>query len=58
MKGNRKFFSLGAGYKGFVSDQSWGFDIHWLVPFGTATVASPFQNAYGITLSLNLGSFQ
>lgn len=58
MKGNRKFFSFGAGYKGFVSDQSWGLDIHYLVPFGTATAASPFQNAYGITLSLNLGSFQ
>lgn len=58
IKGNRKFFSFGAGYKGFVSDQSWGFDIHYLVPFGITTVASPFQHAYGITLSLNLGSFQ
>ena len=57
-KGNRKFFSLGAGYKGFVSDQSWGLDIHYLVPFGVAGGASPFQNSYGLTLSLNIGNFQ
>lgn len=56
--GNRKYFSLGAGYKGFVSDQSWGVDIHYLVPFGVKTIVSPFQNAYGLTLKLNIGNFQ
>lgn len=58
LRGDRKFFSLGAGYKGFVFDQSCGFDIHYLVPFGVATAVSPFQNAYGFTLRLNLGNFQ
>lgn len=57
--GNRKFFSVGAGYKGFVDDQSWTVDLHYLVPFGMQiTTVSPFQNAYGITLSLNIGNFQ
>lgn len=58
LKGNRKFFSLGAGYKGFVSDQSWALDIHYLIPFGTITAVSPFQNSYGFTLSLSFGNFQ
>ena len=53
-KGNRKYFSLGAGYKGFVSDQSWAVDIFYLIPFGL----SPFQNSYGLTLSINIGNFQ
>ncbi len=57
-KGNRKFFSLGAGYKGFVSDQSWSLDLHYLIPFGVAGTVSPFQNSYGLTLSLNIGNFQ
>lgn len=57
-EGNRKYFSFGAGYKGFVSDQSWGLDVHYLVPFGVATAVSPFQNACGMTLRLNIGSFQ
>lgn len=57
-KGDRKFFSLGAGYKGFVNDQSWGLDIHWLVPFGTLAVVSPFQNSYGFTLYVSFGNFQ
>lgn len=57
-KGDRKFFSLGAGYKGFVNDQSWGLDVHYLVPFGTAVSVSPFQNSWGLTLSINLGNFQ
>jgi hypothetical protein len=57
-KGNRKFFSLGAGYKGFVSDQSWGVDIHYLIPFGVAGGASPFEHAYGLTLFIHIGNFQ
>lgn len=57
-KGNRKFISLGAGYKGFVSDQSFGLDVHCLVPFGTVAAISPFQNAWGITLGINIGNFQ
>lgn len=57
-KGNRKYFSLGAGYKGFVSDQSWGVDIYYLIPFGVASGASPFEHAYGLTLFINIGNFQ
>jgi hypothetical protein len=57
-KGNRKFFALGAGYKGFLSDQSWGLDFHYLLPFGSSAAVSPFQNAWGFTLSLSFGNFQ
>ncbi len=57
-KGNRKFFSLGAGYKGLISDQSWALDVHYLVPFATLAAVSPFQNSYGFTLSLSFGNFQ
>lgn len=56
--GNRKFISLGCGYKGFVNDQSWGLDLFYLIPFGTKAVQSPFQNTLGLTLSLNIGNFQ
>lgn len=56
--GNRKYFSLGAGYKGFVDDQSWGIDLHYLIPFGLQTAYSPMQHLYGLTLSLNIGNFQ
>ncbi|MES2006375.1 MAG: PorV/PorQ family protein [Bacteroidota bacterium] len=56
-KGNRKYFSLGAGYKCFVSDQSWMLDLHYLVPFGFDGGVSPFQNSYGLTLSFNIGNF-
>lgn len=56
--GNRKFLSLGAGYKGFVLDQSWGIDLHYLVPFGALAAVSPFQNAVGLTLRVNIGNFQ
>lgn len=57
-RGDRKFFSLGAGYKGFVNDQSWGLDVHYLVPFGTVSPVSAFQNCWGLTLALNMGNFQ
>lgn len=57
-KGNRKFFALGAGYKGFISDQSFGLDFHYLTAFGTLTAISPYQNGWGFTLSLNFGNFQ
>jgi hypothetical protein len=56
--GNRKYFSLGAGYKGFVEDQSWGIDLHYIIPFAYRTVIAPMQNAYGLSLYLNLGNFQ
>lgn len=56
--GNRKTVSLGAGYKGFVEDQSLGIDLHYLIPFGTQAAFAPMQNAYGLTLSLNIGNFQ
>ncbi len=57
-KGDRKFFSIGAGYKGLISDQSWSLDIHYLIPFGTIAAVSPFQNSYGFTFSLSFGNFQ
>lgn len=56
--GNRKFFSFGAGYKGFVSDQSWNIDLHYLVPFSKAGGLSPFQNGWGLTLGFTIGNFQ
>ncbi len=55
--GNRKYISLGAGYKGFVEDQSWGIDLHYQIPFGRNAAISPMQQAYGMTLYLNIGSF-
>lgn len=55
--GNRKYISLGAGYKGFVDDQSWGIDLHYLIPFGTKAAFAPMQQAYGFTLYLNIGNF-
>lgn len=55
--GNRTFFGLGVGYKGYVMDQSWGIDVHYLVPFGSVAAVSPFQNSYGFTLKVNLGNF-
>lgn len=58
LKGNRKYFSLGVGYKGYVSDQSWAVDLHYLIPFGMTGGVSPYQNAFGLTLSLNIGNFQ
>lgn len=57
-KGNRKYFSLGAGYKCFVSDQSLVIDLYHLVPFGLDGIVSPFQNSFGLTLSFNIGNFQ
>ncbi|MBS4065735.1 MAG: PorV/PorQ family protein [Chitinophagaceae bacterium] len=56
--GNRKYGSLGAGYKGFVEDQSWGIDLHYIIPFGIKAALAPMQQAYGLTLYLNIGSFQ
>lgn len=55
--GNRKYISLGAGYKGFVEDQSIGLDLHYQIPFGTRAAIAPMQQAYGLTLYLNMGSF-
>jgi len=55
--GNRKYVSLGAGYKGFVDDQSWGIDLHYQIPFGTQAAIAAMQQAYGLTLYLNIGSF-
>ena len=57
-RGNRKYFGLGAGYKGLVLDQSWGIDFHYLVPFGTVAAVSPFQNAFGFTIHISFGNFQ
>ncbi len=57
-KGNRKFFSLGAGYKGYVNDQRWEVDIHYLLPFGASGGVSAFQHAYGISLGISMGNFQ
>lgn len=57
-KGNRKFVGLGVGYKGVINDQSYAIDFHYLVPFGTVSAISPFQNRWGINLQFNIGSFQ
>lgn len=57
-RGGRKYFSLGAGFKGFVNDQSWGLDVHYLVPYGSSVNGSPYQHGFGLTLSINIGSFQ
>jgi hypothetical protein len=56
--GNRNFLSLGAGYKGFIEDQSCSIDIHYIVPFAHKTALTPLQNAYGITLNLHIRNFQ
>jgi hypothetical protein len=56
--GNRKYFSFGAGYKGFVSDQAWNIDFHYLVPFGSGSGLSPYQNGWGLVLGIQLGNFQ
>lgn len=56
--GNRKSISIGAGYKGFVEDQSLSIDIHYLIPFGIKAAFAPMQHAYGLSLNLNLGNFQ
>jgi hypothetical protein len=58
VSGNRKFFSFGAGYKGFVSDQAWNIDFHYLLPFAYGTGVSPYQNGFGLTLSIHFGNFQ
>ncbi|SDX02366.1 hypothetical protein SAMN05444410_10863 [Hydrobacter penzbergensis] len=57
-RGSRKYFSLGVGYKGFVNDQSWGLDVQYLVPYGSSMNGSPYQHGFGLTLSINIGSFQ
>ena len=57
-RGNRTFFGLGVGYKGFVLDQSWGIDFHYLVPFGMVAAVSPFSNSFGFSLRVNFGNFQ
>ncbi len=57
-KGNRKYVGLGAGYKANFGDQTFGVDVHYLVPFGVATAVSPFQNAWGLSLRISLGNFQ
>lgn len=56
-KGNRKFVGLGVGYKGVISDQSWGIDFHYLVPIQSTAIVSTFQNAFGFTVKFNIGSF-
>jgi hypothetical protein len=57
LKGNRRFFGFGAGYKGIIADQSWGLDFHYLVPFGNIAAVSPFQNVFGFGLHFSIGSF-
>ncbi|MES2329650.1 MAG: type IX secretion system outer membrane channel protein PorV [Bacteroidota bacterium] len=57
-KGNRKFAAFGVGYAGTINDQSWGLDMHYLVPFSTITAVSPFQNNWGFTLKFSIGSLE
>jgi len=56
LKGDRKYFSLGVGFKGSVKDDHWGIDFHYLVPFGVVPSESPFQNSYGFGLFIGIGS--
>ena len=58
LKGNRKYFSLGVGYKGYIADQSWGLDFYYLIPFGFVGGVSPFQHGFGFSLKLTFGNFQ
>ncbi len=58
LKGNRKYIGLGAGYKTNFGEQTFGVDLHYLVPFGVATVVSPFQNSWGLSIKISLGNFQ
>lgn len=55
---NRKFFSIGTGYKGFISDQAWGVDLYYLLPIKDSGGVSAFQNQFGITLGIQIGNFQ
>lgn len=55
--GNRKLITTGVGYRGFVLDQSFSLDVHYVVPIGTV-VLSPFQHNYGLSLGINIGNFQ
>jgi hypothetical protein len=55
--GNRQWMALGAGYKGFVEDQSWSIDLHYQIPFRSKAAIAPLQHAYGLSLNLNLGNF-
>ncbi len=55
--GGRKMITMGAGYKGFVADQSFCLDVHYGVPIGIATV-SPLTHSYGLSLGINMGNFQ
>ena len=44
MKGNRKYFTFGVGFK---LDQKYGFDFAYLVPTGSG---SPLANTLRVTL--------
>ncbi|MEO8174770.1 MAG: PorV/PorQ family protein, partial [Sediminibacterium sp.] len=57
-KGNRKYAALGVGYKGTINDQSWGLDMHYLIPFSVVTASSPFQYCWGFTLKFSFGNFE
>lgn len=55
--GNRQWVALGAGYKGFVADQSWSIDLHYQIPFAAKAMIAPLQHAYGLSLNLSLGNY-
>lgn len=57
-KGNRKFVGLGAGYQGFIDDQSFSLDFHYLVPVGSVSAISPFQNSWGFSIAISIGKFE
>ena len=50
MKGNRKYFTCGVGFR---IDQLFGFDISYLIPFGSN---NPLGNTLRFSLSANLKS--
>jgi len=57
-KGNRKYIGLGIGYQTYLNDQAIGFDLHYLVPFGSYTGVSPFKNSYGISFKFSIGNYE
>jgi hypothetical protein len=54
-KGDRKFISMGVGFRGTLYDQQLQANLSYLVPYGGGTVTSPLKNSLGLTLIYFLG---
>ncbi len=57
-KGDRKYISFGAGFKGVLYDQKYEISISYLVPYSSSTTVSPFKNSFGLTLCYLLGELK